>query len=65
MISFKCKRSGNTVSFEKESDIQAMRKESGYVEVVLPPVLQLVVEKQAEVVPQIKKMGRPKKNAPI
>lgn len=33
MITFKCNRSGNTVSFDKEADILSMRKEAGYTEV--------------------------------
>lgn len=32
-VIFKCKRSGNTVSFTKEGDIDAMRKHEGYEEV--------------------------------
>lgn len=34
MIVFRCKRSGNTVSFENENDIAQMRKHEGYEEVV-------------------------------
>lgn len=30
---FKCKRSGNTVSFTNENDISGMRKHEGYTEV--------------------------------
>jgi hypothetical protein len=32
-VTFRCKRSGNTVSFINESDIQQMRKHEGYEEV--------------------------------
>ena len=33
MVSFKCKRSGNVVSFKDEDDIEKMRKHEGYEEV--------------------------------
>ena len=32
-VTFRCKQSGNTVSFTDETDIASMRKEEGYVEV--------------------------------
>lgn len=32
-VTFKCKQSGNTVSFTNETDIATMRKEEGYIEV--------------------------------
>ena len=32
-VTFKCKQSGNTVSFTDETDIASMRKEEGYIEV--------------------------------
>lgn len=34
MVTFRCKRSGNTVSFESPDDIEIMRKHEEYVEVV-------------------------------
>lgn len=34
MATFRCKRSGNTISFMLESDIQGMRKHEGYEEVI-------------------------------
>lgn len=33
MVTFKCKRSGNTVSFTNENDIAGLRKHEGYSEV--------------------------------
>lgn len=33
-VTFRCKQSGNTVSFTNESDIEMMRKEEGYEEVI-------------------------------
>ncbi len=32
-VTFKCKRSGNTVSFVNSVDIESMRKHEGYTEV--------------------------------
>lgn len=54
---FICKRSGNRVSFTRESDIAAMRKEPGYVEVEEQPQL---VPALPEVEP-VKRKGRPRK----
>jgi len=33
MITFRCKRSGNCVSFVNEGDIEGLRKHEGYTEV--------------------------------
>lgn len=33
-VTFKCKRSGNLVSFTNENDIEGLRKHEGYVEIV-------------------------------
>ncbi len=33
MATFRCKRSGNTVSFSNENDIEQLRKHEGYEEV--------------------------------
>jgi hypothetical protein len=35
MATFRCKRSGNTVSFTNENDIAGLRAHEGYVEVTL------------------------------
>jgi hypothetical protein len=37
-VTFKCKQSGNTVSFTDETDIASMRKEEGYTEVAADEV---------------------------
>ena len=37
-VTFKCKQSGNTVSFTNETDIATMRKEEGYIEVAVNDV---------------------------
>ena len=44
-VTFKCKQSGNTVSFTNETDIATMRKEEGYIEVAADEV---VAEKPAK-----------------
>ena len=56
-VTFKCKRSGNTVTFSQEHDILSMRKDLAYTEVSLPE------QPRNEPVPQMaeKKRGRPKK----
>lgn len=33
-VTFKCKRSGNLISFSNENDIAGLRKHEGYTEVV-------------------------------
>lgn len=59
-VKFTCKRSGNTVTFDREGDIATMRKEPGYIEVERSEVGQ---SEQVNPVPQPKenKRGRPKK----
>ena len=44
-VTFKCKQSGNTVSFTDETDIASMRKEEGYTEIAADEV---VAEKPAK-----------------
>lgn len=70
MTTFRCKRSGNTVSFTNENDIAGMRKHEGYDEVKeviraveVAPVVESKVEvvKEKEVLISIKQRGRPKK----
>jgi hypothetical protein len=57
-ITFRCLRSGNTVSFIHDHDIEQLRKHEGYVEVkdesAVPPVEQPLSE-------PIKPRGRPRK----
>jgi hypothetical protein len=56
-VKFRCKRSGNFVSFSNPNDIEGLRKHEGYEE-----VKELIVEAQPEVEqPPVKKLGRPKK----
>ncbi len=49
-VVFRCKRSGNVVSFTNENDISGMRKHEGYEEVALAvqpqPVAHTVVAKK-------------------
>ena len=69
MITFKCNLSGNTVSFEKEVDIQSMRKEEGYTEIKEPKNEEIKQEnsnqKEEVLIHKFvnvhKKRGRPKK----
>lgn len=39
MATFRCKRSGNTVTFTKVADIVDMRKHEGYDEIVYSPLM--------------------------
>jgi len=64
MVTFRCKQSGNTVSFSDPADIESMRKEQHYEEVKnesqetsLPNVPQEANEAWEERV--LKKRGRP------
>lgn len=55
-VTFRCKRSGNTVSFIDPVDIESMRKETEYEE-----INDAVQEKKQEAAEEeIKKRGRPK-----
>lgn len=59
MVTFRCKQSGNTVSFEHQHDIDSMKSHDGYErveEIVL--IVEPVVEDIAN--PVIKR-GRPRK----
>lgn len=53
MITFRCKRSGNTVAFSNEADIAGLRKHEGYEEI--GPV----ENKKQDDQPEQKKRGRP------
>jgi len=55
VITFRCKRSGNTVSFSNETDIAELRKHEGYEEVKKqePPAEEKTIT--------LKRPGRPKK----
>ncbi len=58
MVVFRCKRSGNTVSFSLPQDIEGLRKHEGYEEVKEP---EITPEKTAAPVDVKKQRGRPKK----
>lgn len=63
-VTFRCKVSGNTVSFRDPSDIESMRKEENYEEVKCEPaekddLIQEFLQKADE----RKKPGRPRKVA--
>lgn len=59
MAEFRCKRSGNFVSFTSPDDIEAMRKHEGYEETKEEVVQPVAVEM---LVPVKRKPGRPFKN---
>jgi hypothetical protein len=65
MITFKCKASGNTVSFTREDDIVSMRKEPDYEEITKEIEHEKEIRQEAskEVLGTItvKKLGRPSK----
>ncbi len=66
-VVFRCKRSGNTVSFTHEDDIAGLRKHEGYEEVVCPPVTSATPEPETTQMPDFlkpteeKRRGRPRK----
>lgn len=68
-VTFRCKRSGNTVSFFDENDIESMRKHEGYEEVKeiedgLQEEIQAPAEEVTHSAPLIvtaKPRGRPRK----
>lgn len=58
MATFRCKRSGNTVSFTLPQDIEGLRKHEGYEEVI---ETEPVIESAEVIEPEKRKPGRPKK----
>lgn len=56
-ITFRCKRSGNTVSFFNEPDIEGLRKHEGYEEVKNEEVKE--TSQAPKEVLTIKRRGRP------
>lgn len=65
MVTFKCKRSGNKVSFTNENDIAQLRKHEGYLEIKEVQDEEVKEEKADEKrqVLSLPKRGRPKKNS--
>ena len=55
---FRCIRSGNTVSFIHDHDIEQMRKHEGYVELKDESAVQIVERPEPE---PIRTRGRPRK----
>lgn len=55
-VTFRCKQSGNFVSFTDPTDIETMRKEAHYEEVK-------DVVKVEEAVTEVKRRGRPSKQS--
>ncbi len=60
-VTFRCKRSGNTVSFSNEDDIKAMRTHECYEEVLDAPVPSFLQPAIEVVAPEVKRRGRQKK----
>ena len=48
MVVFRCKRSGNTVSFVNDADIAQLRAHEGYDEVIVEAVVETTVEPVVE-----------------
>lgn len=65
-VTFRCKRSGNTVSFTNENDIAGMRKHEGYDEVIdnveTAKAIETEPQKEAEKTVLTLRRGRPPKN---
>lgn len=66
MVTFRCKRSGNTVSFTNPDDIAGLRKHEGYTEVLneaeTAEKTVETIEAKKEERPLLKlKRGRPRK----
>lgn len=59
VVKFQCLRSGNSVSFSDENDINSMRKHEGYKEI--KDGLQEEIKAPTEEVTLVVKRGRPKK----
>jgi hypothetical protein len=62
IVTFRCKRSGNTVSFTNENDIEGLRKHEGYTEVKdVETVKTIQVESQETSPKEVLRRGRPPK----
>jgi len=61
MVTFRCKRSGNTVSFINANDIEGLRKHEGYDEVLETPTFLRIADDTSELVEKPKPKGRQKK----
>jgi len=62
-VTFRCERSGNTVSFSSEDDIKHMQAQEGYIEVVPEAITVAKSVKEVKEVkkPAPKRRGRPPK----
>jgi hypothetical protein len=73
MAVFKCLQSGNTVTFTSQVDIDSMKGHSGYVRIDIEEPVESKYDLDkvrtdtafAPVMPQIKRMGRPRKVANV
>ena len=60
-VTFKCKQTGNTVTFRDAHDIDGLRKHPDYEEVVERVVLPTYEQSLSQEEQPIKRVGRPKK----
>lgn len=62
-VTFRCKRSGNTVSFVNQGDIEGLRKHEGYIEVVDAEATKTIQIESSKTPTQevLKRRGRPPK----
>lgn len=62
-VRFRCKQSGNTVAFSDEADIESMRRESHYEEVLADASASVPAVDATSHAPmdQVTKRGRPRK----
>jgi hypothetical protein len=60
-VTFKCNKTGNTVTFKSQYDIESMRQHPEYSEVQSTNEVEVFPEQEQ---PQPKRVGRPKKEQP-
>jgi hypothetical protein len=67
MVKFRCKRSGNSVSFSNEDDIRQMRSHESYEEIKdetdarSDEVQRQEASETQVLIPEVKRRGRPRK----
>ena len=66
-VTFRCKRSGNCVSFSNPNDVAGLRKHEGYVEVSENGMQEKIQETTEEVIAvnAAKRRGRPRRDMVI
>jgi hypothetical protein len=62
IVTFRCKRSGNLVSFTNENDIEGLRAHEGYTEVIDAETTKTIQGESKETSPkEVLRRGRPPK----